>query len=211
MTNPNPFSEAPEHEVNREIARRLSLEVIAALRPDELDVTEDVIDDLIDEAARGRVIPKGAEVSFGSPPVDLDALVIVPALVGALTGLLASAGVGSFLLLNGAIDVDKLVSVLRLSELERATGKQYTPDQRGRVKETIRAILTRRVVTASAVDALKRETLEDLLAARSEEYREVAVKARDSIDPSSIVRLRQQMAALEEEMRGYEHDLKALK
>lgn len=211
MTYESPFSEAPEHEVNREIARRLSLEVINVLQPDELVATEDVIDALIDEAARGRVIPKGADVSFGNEPLDLNAQVIVPAIIGALTGLLASAGARSLLLLKNKLDVEAMVNGLLLENVELATRKQYTPAERRRVKQVIHKIFTGRLSSPSAFDSLKRETLMDLFAARSEEYRQVAVQVRDTIEPGAIVRLKRQMAALEEEMRGYEYELKILK
>jgi hypothetical protein len=80
-------SDEQEESVKQTLSRAISLEIIEQLDPSQLDATDVVIDDLIDLAEQGRILPRGAESAFGFGGLDLIAQFVVPAVVAALTVL----------------------------------------------------------------------------------------------------------------------------
>ena len=82
-TDGNSFEEQDEL-AKQTLARAISLEIIEKVQPDQLDTTDIVIDDLLELADQGQILPRGTENPFGFGGLDLIAQFIVPALLKAL-------------------------------------------------------------------------------------------------------------------------------
>ena len=83
----NSFDERDEL-ARQTLARAISLEIIEQIEPSQVEPSDLVIDDLIDLAEQGRVVPRGVEAAFGFGGLDLIAQFVVPAVVAALTTLI---------------------------------------------------------------------------------------------------------------------------
>ena len=80
-------SDEQEELAKHTLARAISLELIEQIEPNQVEATDFVIDDLIDLAEQGGILPRGSETAFGFGGLDLIAQFIVPAVVAALTTL----------------------------------------------------------------------------------------------------------------------------
>lgn len=79
------FFTSVDQEANRRLARQITTQVVEQVRPDESLFTDPAFDTLMTNAARGAVIPAGAGVKFGFGAAELLVMVVVPAVVTALT------------------------------------------------------------------------------------------------------------------------------
>lgn len=87
-SNLDDASDEQDELAKQTLARTISLELIEQLEPSQVEATDFVIDDLVDLAEQGRILPRGSEAAFGFGGLDLIAQFVVPAVVAALTTIM---------------------------------------------------------------------------------------------------------------------------
>ncbi|NDJ34109.1 MAG: toll/interleukin-1 receptor domain-containing protein [Chloroflexi bacterium] len=136
----NPFISVFEHSHNRLIIEHLSQQIIAQVRPDEVEVSLFVMDPVIEKAAQGKVIHVGDDLEFGLGSGELLAIIVVPILVNWLGDVLKAAAQGGDATIKqrlALLDVNIQIRETDIQHLEHATGMRLKPKERHRLLQAL--------------------------------------------------------------------------
>lgn len=126
-----------ESQAKREALRAISLHLVGQIARDQLDASDMVVDDLIDLAEQGQVVPRGAEGAFGFGGLDLIVQIVVPAAVSVLTTVHISRRPTG----RDQPSAQILITDERLIQIAHQAGFDLLPHQIAKITRSINALV----------------------------------------------------------------------